>query len=364
MTDIILEMREAERLQSKGQFSRALSIYERIDKALKINSFDDEWLYYLRLNEGHCARLAGDFKKAINYYLSALKIARKIGVDATADAHAGLGTAFRAIGKFDDALENFERALRIYQSACDLEGQGYIFWAKGGMLRFMGYLKDAFKMFKKALSIYEGLNDKVGVGYSLCGLGGVSRVMGNFELSLEYYTKANQVLNGIKDRFGTAYSYCGIANANRMLGNFENARKYFKYATRVYEEIGDKVSYAYTLWGEGTLAKVLLDFETAMDKFSKAEKIFKETGDKRGLIYTELGKIEIDFLLKGKVQIKRIDRIFKISETYGYNFEKLHIVLVERLIHGKDTEYLYDEYEKFGSRFLRRIEIGFPLNLP
>jgi tetratricopeptide (TPR) repeat protein len=364
MMKILDDVKRAEKLQKESKFSEALSIYEKVDKVLSENDFDDEWLYYLRLNEGHCARLAGEFKKSIRYYRFALRIARRIDERAIADAHAGLGTAFRAIGRLNDAIENFEIAVDIYRKIKDEEGLAYILWAKGGTLRFMGFLKDAFEMFKDAFSIYKKLRNKSGIGYSLCGLGGVSRIMGNFDDSLEYYTNANNVLRSLKDKFGIAYSYCGIANANRMLGNFEKAQHYFNLATKNYEEIGDKISYAYTLWGEGTLAKVIGNFEKAIEKFSRAEKIFRETGDKRGLIYTELGKIEINYLMGKKISEKKFDEIFEISKKYGYNFERLHVQLVRGLMKGENVCDVLNEYERLGSRFAQRINLEFPLNLP
>ncbi|CUS93649.1 tetratricopeptide repeat protein [Candidatus Kryptonium thompsonii] len=190
---IIDKIKKAEKLQNESKFAKALSIYEKVDKELPVDSFDKEWLFYLRLNEGHCARLAGEFKKATNYYRLALKIARKIDERAVADAYAGLGTALRAIGELRKAIEVFDIAQEIYKKIDDLEGQAYVLWARGGTLRFMGSLKHAFESFKKSLTLYKKLGDKAGIGYSLCGLGGVSRIMGNFEKSLEFYTEANDV---------------------------------------------------------------------------------------------------------------------------------------------------------------------------
>ncbi len=360
---IIDEIKKAEKLQSESKFAKALLIYEKIDKNLHNDSFDEDGLFYLRLSEGHCARLAGNFKKSISYYRLALKLAQRIDERAVADAYAGLGTALRAIGKLHKAIEVFDIAWGIYKKIGDLEGQAYILWARGGTLRFMGALEHALKSFKKSLALYENLGDKSGIGYSLCGLGGVSRIMGDFEMSLEFYTKANAVFRKIKDKFGIAYSYCGIANANRMLGNFEKAKKYFALATKNYEKIGDKISYAYTLWGEGTLAKVIGDVDMAMEKFLKAEKIFTETGDKRGLIYSELGKIEVGFIRNGKVA-RKFNSLLAIAEKYGYNFERLYITLVEKVMRGEKIDQLYNECKRLGSRFLERIDVKIPLNLP
>ncbi len=357
-------LKQAELLQKEGKFGDALKVYSKVDEFLNLNSLDKEEIFYIRLNQGHCARLAGEFGLGVKYYKMALRVADKIDERSKADALAGLGTVFRTLGKFKDALDSFGRAFKIYKKLNDIEGQAYIYWALGGTFRFMGYFKKSFQLFRKALSIYEELGDKTGVGYTLCGLGGVSRMMGNFELSLDFYTRANLVMREVKDRFGIAYSYCGIANANRMFGDFVLAEKYFNLATRNYEKIGDRVNYAYTLWGEGTLAKIKNDFEQAIEKFSKAEKIFTQTKDKRGLIYAELGKIEIDFILYGKVQNVGIKKLFQLSGKMGYNFERLHIMLVERLIKGEGVKDILLGYLKLGSKFFRRVDIKLPLNLP
>ncbi|MEN3039813.1 MAG: tetratricopeptide repeat protein, partial [Candidatus Kryptonium sp.] len=189
---IINAVKKAEKLQRESKFTKALLIYEKIDKNLNSNSFDKEWLYYLRLNEGHCARLAGSFKKAIRYYNLALKLAKRIDEVSVADALSGMGTTLRAIGKLEQAVKSFDVAYEIYKRLNDIEGQAYILWAKGGTFRFMGLIDHAFKSFKEAFVIYKSLGNKAGMGYSLCGLGGASRVMGNFEESLEYYTEANK----------------------------------------------------------------------------------------------------------------------------------------------------------------------------
>jgi tetratricopeptide (TPR) repeat protein len=228
----------------------------------------------------------------------------------------------------------------------------------------MGYFKKSFKSFKKALMIYESIPDMNGMGYTLCGLGGVSRMMGNFELSLDFYTRANLIMRDLRDKFGIAYSYCGLANASRMFLDFDLAEKYFDLATKNYEKIGDRINYAYTLWGEGTLAKIKNDFDQALEKFSKAEEIFSQAGDKRGLIYAKLGKIEVNFILNGKFQNKEIKRLLQISERMGYNFELLHIMLVERLIKNERVEDIFSGYLKLGSRFFKRVDVKLPLNLP
>lgn len=119
---IIDEIKKAEKLQRESRFADALSIYEKIDKELTDDSFDEEWFYYLRLNEGHCARLAGEFRKAINYYRLALKIAKNLDESAIADAYAGLGTALRAIGKLKKAIEVFDIAQEVYENLDDIEG--------------------------------------------------------------------------------------------------------------------------------------------------------------------------------------------------------------------------------------------------
>jgi tetratricopeptide (TPR) repeat protein len=228
----------------------------------------------------------------------------------------------------------------------------------------MGYFKKSFKSFKEALMLYESISDMNGMGYTLCGLGGVSRMMGNFELSFDFYTRANLIMKDIKDKFGIAYSYCGLANASRMFLDYDRAGKYFKLAARNYEKIGDRINYAYTLWGEGTLAKIKNDFDQALEKFSKAEEIFSQTGDKRGLIYTELGKIEVNFILNGKLQNKEIKRLLQISEKMGYNFERLHIMLVEKLIKNEKLEDIFSAYLKLGSKFFKMVDVKLPLNLP
>lgn len=354
-TDAHKLLRKAERAHQASRFEEAAQLYRTAARYLSGTEKLEA-----QLHAAHCLRMVGKYRMAIAYYR---RIAASDG-ELAIDALVGQAMAHRAIGELDSAEALFAEALRYYEHSGDLEGQAYVLWGLGGVLRFRGEFNRALSLLRKALRMYQQLELAEAEAYVRCALGGLHRMRGEYDDSLRFYTAARALLDDVGDRFGRAYAACGIANAYRMQKCWEDSLRWFAEAQHLYHAIGDRVSYAYTLWGEATLWKVRGELERAEELFRRAAALFRQTRDDRGLSYAYAGIGEVQFLRGNpKRALQYIRRAQNRAAAHGYRFELLHAQLLEALMTGADITPLRTAYRELGSRWLPK-NVELPVNFP
>jgi tetratricopeptide (TPR) repeat protein len=361
-------IKEAEALREKSKYTDSLKVFKKASSISKRHDILDGILDST-IAMADIYRMIGKFDNAIKNYEEALEACEALGNKLTAaDCMVGIGLSLKAMGIWRDAIRFISSARGIYEKEKDTRGKAFSLWAEASALRVAGDIPKAIKKFKKSKDIFTRVKDKSGIAYALCGLGGTHRISGKFKESLNYYKQASETFKMLKDKFGTAYSHCGIGNAFRMLGNYSDALKHFKKAIALYEDIGDMVSYSYTLWSLATVHKMEMDFDNARLYIKKALKNFKNTKDSRGIIYCNLSLGEIDFIEGNKhIAEDRFLSAMDIAAKHNFKLEKCHSEALLNYIKGQglrvkgQTVKFISCYKKIG---VNLDFSGIPFNMP
>jgi tetratricopeptide (TPR) repeat protein len=104
----------------------------------------------------------GKWDKAIEYYQRSLALCEKVGNErGMATTFNNLGTAYRDRRKWDQAVEYYQRSLTIYRKVGDEHGTAITLSSLGMMYQHKGEWDKAIEYYQRSLAIYEKVGDEV-----------------------------------------------------------------------------------------------------------------------------------------------------------------------------------------------------------
>jgi signal transduction histidine kinase len=176
----------------------------------------------------------GDYPKAIEYTLQALKIDEKLDNQAGISRDLNnLGVAYSSKGEIDKALKYYEESFQIDQFIHDnsklsitLNNIGVIYYQKKQLSKALDY-------FWKGLAESEKQKDKLRIGVSLNNIGDVYYDIGEYTKSNIFQYQALKIEQEIHDYEGIAYSYNALAKSYMALDKFDSAEYFARQALQV-----------------------------------------------------------------------------------------------------------------------------------
>ena len=158
---------------------------------------------------------------------------------ATADELLDKGIALANKGKWNQALECWERANEIYEELGDKEGISNALGNIGLVYQNMGEWGRALEYYERSLTISEEFGDKEGISNALGNIGLVYQNMGEWRRALEYYEKSLTISEKLGDNQGitNALNNIGIVYFHR--GEWERALEYYEKSLAISEKLGD-----------------------------------------------------------------------------------------------------------------------------
>ena len=209
-----------------------------------------------------------DFENAIEYYNKALKIDQKAGDrEGESTCLNNIGSSYFSLNKFEKALEYYNKALKIdlllnntLILARDLNNIGLVY---ANQKKYSG----AMESYQKSFSIYNQLENDYGKAAILANIADLYYKLDNFSMAV---SKANESLEYIQNTqayFVKQSVYNTLSEANEKLGNFNYALSYYKK----YSEIKNNI-----LTGEqrNKISKQMTQYE--VDKKEKENTILKQ----------------------------------------------------------------------------------------
>jgi tetratricopeptide (TPR) repeat protein len=226
----------------------------------------------------------------------------------------------------------------------------------------LGKYNEAFEYYNKALKIFKEVGNRTIQAYCLNNIGFVLSVLGDYSSSLEYYKKSLNLSRDVHDLQGEAYSLNNMGKIYIFEGKYNEAEKYLKEGEKIVRKIGSKE----------ILRRIYSSFsELEINKNNK--KKAEEYGEKAFNLALELnfklGEAEA-FVLLGRIDRKKAEKKFKeaikIFEDLGNQFElgKSYYYYGEFLMNKgeikKATEYIEKAeniFEKISAKgWIKRVE--------
>lgn len=158
----------------------------------------------------------------------------------------------------------------------DREGEGWMLNSLGSAYRELGRFDEAIDQFQRALVIRREAGDRNGEGWALYNLGDTYRTIGRFAEAVEYLRQALPISREAGERWGEGWVLNMLGDAYRRLGRFAEAIEHFRQALLIRSEVGDEVGRGWTLNMLGTTYGELGDFDKAIDCFTEALALSKD----------------------------------------------------------------------------------------
>jgi CHAT domain-containing protein len=245
----------------------------------------------------------GQLDKAISLWKHALKNFRQLGDEyAVAKNLYDTGKAYRHSGKQTQASGLLELAVKKAQDTENEILAGDALRELGVVSYLKGDPKGALNNWQKALAIFQESNAKRKQGVTLSHIGIYYKNKGEAKKAIQYYEKAIAIAGETNDKSELANTLNNIGNI--YLGNladYDKAKKYFMEALKIKREIGNSQFDAVIIGNIGICYKNQGDYYMALKYFMAAMKtaekinntpmIAKNSSD-IGTIYTELGEYE------------------------------------------------------------------------
>lgn len=308
-------------------------------------------LFNSTIKSGERDRTEGDFSNAINAFISALSIAKKIGYEeGEVQCLTRLGLLYWNTGHLEESSKKYKQALSLAQTLnlknkeeeCQSAIEIYRLYKEGKEFRSSGECQKSIESFEKAidlakksgskehelkcirqmsftylelnklkefcslhfqvLTIAQSLKHKKEEGRSLYNLGFYYQNLDNYSKALNFYEGALLIARDLNNKEDESDCLNNIGVIYEKIGNYDKALDCLKEAFKIYKLLlRDYVYYSMNNIGETFRKKGLAlgnkkDFYKALDYFYDSLKLARKTKDKKAEVYVlnNIGTIQMD----------------------------------------------------------------------
>jgi adenylate cyclase len=249
-----------------------------------------EYLY----KAGVAAQAAYANSPAMDYYRRLLPL---LPEDNRVEVLLKLGEVLELVGKWDEAGENYEKAMAISEHVGDRSFQAKSQSALGILRRKEGNYSAAERWLKQAHLRYESLADLVGTGRVLAEMGETYRLWGDYAQAAEAFRRSLEMLNSVLDKRARLAARTNVLKSAGSLANQQGdpakARQMYQESLAILRELDDKPHVAALLNNLGNVAIFQEDYAAARPLFEESLAIMREIGYRSavGLILNNLALV-------------------------------------------------------------------------
>jgi tetratricopeptide (TPR) repeat protein len=234
--------------------------------------------------------------RAINLYTLALRCLGATHVAARINAWHDLGSVYSLKGDYEQALNAFERMLRLSWVVSSRAKAAVAFNKMGRVWRDKGDLKVALEYLERGLELFQQAGDKRGIAGSLDDIGQVLWLLDRYDQALERSRAALERRRTLGDRRSIARSLVNLGNIQKDRGLFDEAEACYREALDHQRQIGDRHGEGTTLAALGAIHYDRGDAAAAQKTWEEGLKIAEEIG----AVPTQVQvRIELGELLRG-----------------------------------------------------------------
>jgi tetratricopeptide (TPR) repeat protein len=224
------------------------------------------------------ARAVYDNEHAIELYQLTLRCLGATPVAARIMTWHDLGSVYHLKGEYEQALNAFERVLRLSWVLSSRAKAAVAFNKMGRVWRDKGDLKVALEYLERGLELFQQCADERGVAGSLDDIGQVLWLLDRYEPAMERSTAALEKRRSLGDRRSIAWSLVNVGNIHKDLGRFAQAEECYREALEHQRHVNDRRGEAETLAALGALSFDRGDLDKAFGPWEAGLRIAEEIG--------------------------------------------------------------------------------------
>lgn len=200
--------------------------------------------------------------------------------------------------KYEEAVENYKLAIADFEQQKNKQDLAIGYRNLGRSYRSLGRFDEAFDFLNKALKMHQEMNDRGEVGTDLTFIAIAHQRKGDYDKSLELSEKALAIHTELQNREQMARTLENFANIYYRKADYDKSIDYFSQSLAISKEIGNKDLMLTALTNLSPVYWVKRDFDKAIEISMQAEKIAEELGDEefiaiilgnRSIIYGDRG---------------------------------------------------------------------------
>lgn len=238
------------------------------------------------INQGNVHIILGDYNDAKKAFTKAQSIYQKLIDEDSANkkyknglarAYASLGVIYSQESNYYVALENYQKALQLYQEIDQKNSVSKAYNNIGVVYKSQGNNKKALDYFQKALKIQEQTGEQT-VPVTLTNIGVIYFEQNNSTKAIQYYTKAEKLFKNSANTRGYALLNNYLGDYYKKQNDSSKAVNYYNLALTQYESIQNKFGASLALYNLGQLYNDQKKYAEAMPYATKSLAYAKEIG--------------------------------------------------------------------------------------
>jgi CHAT domain-containing protein/Flp pilus assembly protein TadD len=184
---------------------------------------------------------------------------------AEADRLLAQGDQLYNASQFEAAIQSCEKALTLYQSTKNLQGEGACLNNLGIAYTALAKYTKAIEYQEQSLAISRKINNIGMQGISLGNLGLVYGYLGNYTKAIEYQQQSLAISRKIKDPQSEVISLGNLGLAYSGLHNYAKAIEYQEQSLAIAQKIEDRYGQAVSLGNLGLAYYYLGNYTKAIE---------------------------------------------------------------------------------------------------
>lgn len=259
-----------------------------------------------------------------------------------------LGIAHYRIGKFELALDYFERLLTIAQKMNNPESIAEAYDNIAVIYIHHGSIEEALKLRMKANLVYASLNDKSRLASGYNWIGEIYKHKGDYSLALEYYLKCLRIYEETNDVENIGYPLLNISSIYRYLKQYGNAKYFALESQSKFLKINNPNGVGFSFYRLGLIFLEEMDYDSTIICLQKAKEIFEETKNNYSLTlvnttlgntYQNLGYFDrsLSYLNQGLVNALEVGDSSLVASCY----QNIGLVYQKKGEYHKSLDYIY-----------------------
>ncbi|NTV21743.1 MAG: tetratricopeptide repeat protein [Chlorobium limicola] len=224
--------------------------------------------------------MAGRYNFLLNNYL--LPACKSTVTKTLAEAIGQSGIQYLDIGKFDEALDFFERSLAIWQMIGDRQGEGVTLGNIAQIYHARGEYDEAIKFLNMSLAILHEISNRRGESATLNNIAEVYGDRGQYDSAIKFLKQSLVICQEIGDRQGEGVILNNIANNHTARGHYNKAIECLKRSLTIRKKIGDRQGAGITLSNIANNYRERGEYDEALDLLKQSLAIQQEIGDRMG----------------------------------------------------------------------------------
>ncbi|HLZ17309.1 MAG TPA: tetratricopeptide repeat protein, partial [Cyclobacteriaceae bacterium] len=224
---------------------------------------------------GDLYHILGKYDSSLLMHRQALGIAQKFTYEnEIAETYQGIALTFMRQSQPDSARAYLQQALAIWVQSGNTLKQASVYVNLGNVYLDETNYTDALDQFIKAEKIYESPSeDKEGLSKALGNIGNIESILGNNEMALEYTQRALTLSRETKNNLNVAYCHRLLGRIYRKKSAYEKALSEYREANAIYTLRGDQRNESETCQSIGNIFYDLREYKSALAEYEKSLRI-------------------------------------------------------------------------------------------